>query len=175
MAKVVILMRKFLLGLLVGLMIAVAAPAYGAVSSLVGKYVQGEYPVKVDGSPLANKSIAIDGTTYAPLRAIGEAIGYDVTFQDKTVVFTKRVGVQKVETNTTSISSQISEIQSQIDELNKKQAELLKERFELELNNPNGFTNEQTLRYNEIKEERKAIQDQIKALEAQLQELESQQ
>ena len=84
------LMRKFLLGLLLGIMIAVAAPAYGAVSSFVGKSVQGEYLVKVDGSPLVKKSIAIDGTTYAPLRAIGEAVGYDVDFVDKTVVFTKK-------------------------------------------------------------------------------------
>jgi hypothetical protein len=83
-------MRKYLIGFIAGILLASVAPAYGAVSSLIGKSVQGEYTVKVDGAILSKKSVSIDGTTYAPLRAIGEATGYDVDFVNNEVVFTKK-------------------------------------------------------------------------------------
>ena len=81
-------MKKFMAGLLVGFLLTIPAYAIAEQASMVGKKVQTEYPVFVDGKKLNVKAIAIDGTSYAPLRAIGEAIGYDVKFQDKTVVFT---------------------------------------------------------------------------------------
>jgi hypothetical protein len=90
--------RNFVLGLIVGILLASAVPAYGAVSSLIGKTVQGEYSVKVDDKEIAAKSIAIDGTTYAPLRAVAESIGYDVTFKDKTVIFSKSKSQESQET-----------------------------------------------------------------------------
>jgi len=118
-------LRKYVIGFVAGVLLSSVAPAYGAVSSLIGKEVQGEYAVKVDGTTLAKKSIAIDGTTYAPLREIGEAIGYDVDFLNKEVVFTKNkaeVGGSEpvttsdpVETNEPTTSEYtIEEIDSQI-------------------------------------------------------------
>lgn len=75
-------MKKFILGLLVGVTLTAAGSAYAddIVESVVGKTVQGEYFVTIDGKQLGVKAAVLDGTSYAPLRAVGEAIGRDVSF-----------------------------------------------------------------------------------------------
>lgn len=79
-------MRKYVVGFIAGLLLASAFPAYGAVSSLVGKKIANEYEVFVDGKKLDKKALAVDGTSYAPLRVIADAIGYDIEFANNTVV-----------------------------------------------------------------------------------------
>lgn len=81
-------MRKYFVGAVVGFLLASAIPAYGAVSSLVGKKIQNEYTVYVDGIALETKAIAIDGTSYAPNRALADALGVDIAFKNKSVVVT---------------------------------------------------------------------------------------
>ena len=96
-------MKRFVSGLLVGFLLAIPAFAAADQISMVGKKVQVEYPVIVDGERLSVNAVAIDGTSYAPLRAVGEAIGYDVKFQNKTVVFeskTERKEGEQVQTQT---------------------------------------------------------------------------
>jgi hypothetical protein len=107
-------MRKYVIGFLVGVLCASVAPAYGAVSSLVGKKVSGEYVVKVDGNIIEGKSIAIDGTTYAPLRIIGDATGYNVTFENKEVIFTKKQEVNTVPNEAVTVDNSIAEIDAKI-------------------------------------------------------------
>lgn len=80
-------MKKFVSGLLVGFLLALPAFAAAEQFSMVGKKVQVEYPVFIDGEQLPVNAIAIDGTSYAPLRVVGEAIGYDVSFKNKKVIF----------------------------------------------------------------------------------------
>lgn len=48
--------------------------------NMVGKQVQGQFPVKVNGKELEVQAIVIDGTSYLPIRAISEALGKEVTF-----------------------------------------------------------------------------------------------
>lgn len=80
-------MRKYVIGALFGFLLASVVPAYGAVSSLVGKKITKEYKVTVDGVELSKKSIAVDGTSYVPARSFAEAFGYDISLQNNTVVF----------------------------------------------------------------------------------------
>lgn len=74
-------MRKYLIGILIGAAFSISATTYAAdITSLIGKAVQGVFPVTVDGDVLPKTAIVIDGTSYLPVRAIGDAIGYDVSF-----------------------------------------------------------------------------------------------
>lgn len=80
-------MRKYVVGFVVGLLFASAFPAYGAVSSMVGKKVQAENTVYVNGKQLPIRSVNIDGTTYSPNRAIADAVGLEVKFENNSVIF----------------------------------------------------------------------------------------
>lgn len=80
-------MRKYVVGFLVGLLVASAFPVYGAVSSLVGKQVQAENAVFVNGNKLQVNAVNIGGTTYSPNRAIADALGMDIKFENNNVIF----------------------------------------------------------------------------------------
>lgn len=69
----------------IGLTIAVSAAADG-IQSLVGKQVDGQAPVVLDGNELATQAIIIEGTSYAPVRAIGEAVGKEVGWEEGKVI-----------------------------------------------------------------------------------------
>jgi cell division protein FtsB len=93
-------MKKFVLGLALGLAIAIPIGAHAEVVSLVNQVVQGLFPVTVDNKPLGD-AIVVDNKTYLPVREFAEAAGYKVTFtDDKQVVLTKNE-VSSVPTTTT--------------------------------------------------------------------------
>ncbi|KIL39658.1 hypothetical protein SD70_18625 [Gordoniibacillus kamchatkensis] len=74
-------MKRYITGGIAGFLIATAASAHAAdVVSLVGKTIQGAFPIQIDGKPLDAPAIVVDGTSYLPVRAFGEATGYDVSF-----------------------------------------------------------------------------------------------
>lgn len=74
-------MKKFVMGLIVGIAITASATAFAdEIESIIGKTVEGQFPVKIDGVTLDKQAAVIDGTSYLPVRAIGEAIGRDVSF-----------------------------------------------------------------------------------------------
>lgn len=80
-------MRKYIIGGLVGFLLAVPFTTVGAqVSTMLGKKVQNEFTVIIDGKRLEKKALAVDGSSYAPLRVIAEAIGYDIAFTNNTVI-----------------------------------------------------------------------------------------
>jgi hypothetical protein len=171
-------MRKYVIGFLVGVLCASVAPAYGAVSSLVGKKVSGEYTVKVDGTTLSNKSVAIDGTTYAPLRAIGDATGYDVSFENKTVVFTKKEseskGSDQVTNDQTTTenpnAASIAEIDAQLTGLRKQLINISNELTSL---NAKYMTSDDETLKSSLRSQADVLKEQYKQIEAQIKELES--
>lgn len=75
-------MKKFILGALVGASIMAAGSAYAddIVDSIVGKTIQGQFPVKISGKSLDTQAAVIDGTSYLPVRVIGEALNLEVKF-----------------------------------------------------------------------------------------------
>lgn len=83
-------MKKFIMGLLVGVGIASSFNAYAAIESLIGKEVQGEVNVKLNGSTIGNKAAIVDGSSYLPVRAIGEALGLNVDFQNSEVILNQK-------------------------------------------------------------------------------------
>lgn len=173
-------MRKYVIGFVVGVLCASVAPAFGAVNSLVGKKVSGEYTVQVDGATLPSKSVAIDGTTYAPLRAIGEAIGYDVSFENKIVVFSKKTSGGDAPVSTDGINSkrvEIEKIVSQLDALNKEANQVRNQLMNLQLQSFSSTENADQIKtkYEELSARALEIESQIKDLEAQKAVLEAQQ
>lgn len=71
-------MKKILSIVLVASMIGGTA-VFASGSTLVGKKVQSEVVVKLDGDTLGN-AVIIDKTTYAPVRLIAEASGLNVGY-----------------------------------------------------------------------------------------------
>lgn len=77
-------MKRFLAGLIVGIFIML--PVHAAAESIVGKKVEVVVPVKVDGEYLDVGAIGISGTTYAPVRALAEALDKQVDWVDGEVI-----------------------------------------------------------------------------------------
>lgn len=75
-------MKKFVLGLIVGIAVTATSSVYAddIIQSVVGKSIEGEMPIKVSGKQLSTQAIIVDGTSYLPVRAAGEALNMDVKF-----------------------------------------------------------------------------------------------
>ena len=74
-------MKKILITLLSAVFVFAISPVvFAEVESMIGKKVQGQFPVKVNGELLETQAIVIDGTSYLPVRAIGEALGKEIKF-----------------------------------------------------------------------------------------------
>lgn len=74
-------MRKLVLIVVSALILLAFTPAvYAEVQTLIGRKVQAEFPVTVNGSELGVRAIVIDGTSYLPVRAMGEALDMEIKF-----------------------------------------------------------------------------------------------
>ncbi|WP_342440023.1 hypothetical protein NSS79_15455 [Paenibacillus sp. FSL L8-0436] len=82
-------MKKAVAGFIAGIVFMIGAQAFGDSISKIGKKIQTELSVTVDGKKLNAPAIAVDGTSYAPVRAIGEATGYDVSVSGKSIALKK--------------------------------------------------------------------------------------
>jgi hypothetical protein len=78
-------MKKFISGVVLGGILATSITVYGEeVKNLVGQAIQGTFPVKMDGEVLKNEAVVLDGTSYLPVREIGEKLGMEVKFTPET-------------------------------------------------------------------------------------------
>lgn len=74
-------MKRTIVAFIAGAVLATAGSVYAEdIQTLIGKQIQGEIPVKVNGETLEKKAIYVDGTSYLPVRAIGDALNMDVKF-----------------------------------------------------------------------------------------------
>lgn len=71
--------------LIIGIATGVMAAGQG---SLVGRAVQGTYPVVLNGNTLGQTAIVIDGTSYLPVRAVADALNLKVEFENNTITLT---------------------------------------------------------------------------------------
>ncbi|WP_334077460.1 hypothetical protein [Paenibacillus sanfengchensis] len=73
-------------GLVVGALLFGGVPTFAAaVKSIMGAKVTGVYAVEQDGKMIAEAAV-INGSTYAPVRAIAEATGTSLDVKGKTIV-----------------------------------------------------------------------------------------
>ncbi|MEW9700436.1 hypothetical protein [Paenibacillus sp. SI8] len=74
-------MKKYVIGGIAGFLMATALSAHAAeITTIVGKTIQGVFPFRIEGKTLDTPAIVVDGTSYLPIRAFGEATGYDASF-----------------------------------------------------------------------------------------------
>lgn len=74
------MMKKFMIGLILGATLMLGVSAHAEVVSLVGKAIEGQFPVMVQGETITSPGIVVNGTSYLPTRTIAELAGYDVAF-----------------------------------------------------------------------------------------------
>lgn len=93
-------MKKFMTGLIAGMLLMVSMTTFAEeIESYIGKVIEGQFPVIVDGQKVDKPGLVIEGTTYLPVRATAELFGYDIAFIDSQVILNKKVvaTVQEVE------------------------------------------------------------------------------
>lgn len=115
-------MKKYVAGFLAGALFMLSAAAFANdIPSLVGKKIQGQTVVKLEGQEL-DTAIIVDGKSYSPTRSIGEAAGFDVSMQDKEIILNKKTSQtattpgkgQSVEEQATKLNERISNHEDRI-------------------------------------------------------------
>jgi len=81
-------MKKFFVGIIVGVILSMAVPAMA--ESILGKPVEGTFPVYLLGEKLSKDAIVINSTSYLPVRAVSEALGYQVRFENNQVLLERK-------------------------------------------------------------------------------------
>jgi len=79
-------MKKFIAGFIVGLCIGL--PISTMADSMIGKRIETEVPIKLDGEYLPINAIGLEGRTYAPVRALAEALGKEVDWDGEVIIKT---------------------------------------------------------------------------------------
>lgn len=80
-------MRKIVVSFIAGLLVAIGVnAAYAEVATLIGKQVDGQFPLKIGGEMSEIPAITIDGVSYIPLRAAGEIFGANVSWLDGEII-----------------------------------------------------------------------------------------
>ncbi|OMD44298.1 hypothetical protein [Paenibacillus odorifer] len=78
-------MKKFVSGVIVGALLFGGASVFADSASLIGQKVQGLFTVEKGGAKVAD-AIIINGSAYAPVRAISEATGTKLTIEGKKII-----------------------------------------------------------------------------------------
>lgn len=96
--KSFLLKTKFLtVGIIVGVFGTIATTSIAAqIPSLVGKKIQAEYEINVDGQKLDTKAIVVDGVSHLPVRKVSEIYGGDIKVKDKVITLNTNE-VQQIE------------------------------------------------------------------------------
>ena len=77
-------MKKEVLFYAAGVLTAVGVTAFAAQMDVNPN----SFPITLNGSPVEIEGYNLDGNTYFKLRDIGDKLGFDVDFQDDTIVIT---------------------------------------------------------------------------------------
>lgn len=73
-------MKKFFGGFIVGIMVMLCTTVFAAYNVQTIDVVMGKVKVIVDGVAVNQETLLYNGYTYVPLRAAGEALGMDVSY-----------------------------------------------------------------------------------------------
>jgi hypothetical protein len=110
------LVKKFISGVIVGALLFGAVPTFAA-SGLLGQKVQGLFSVEKDGTKIAD-AVVINGSAYAPVRAVAEASGVNLKVEGKKIIMSSESHGNISEENSVKISTlkaKISTLESNIE------------------------------------------------------------
>ncbi|MDF9845168.1 MULTISPECIES: hypothetical protein [unclassified Paenibacillus] len=108
-------MKKFISGVIVGVLLFASASAFADSVGIFGKKVTGIYTIMQDGKKVAEAGI-INGSAYAPVRAVSDAVGASLTVEGRTII---------IESGSAAASADETTIQ--LNALNLKRTLLLKD------------------------------------------------
>lgn len=91
-------MRRYIIGMLMGIVLATSISAHAEVINMIGKVIDGSFPITIKGVTLQNPAITIAGVSYVPTREFAESLG-------ATVKFDANLGIEVVPTSTPSPSA----------------------------------------------------------------------
>jgi hypothetical protein len=95
-SKGVFNLKKFVSGVIVGVLLFAGASVFADSASLIGKKVQGLYTIEKSGKKVAD-AIIIDGSAYAPVRAVAEATGAGLSVEGKKIIMSDNDVPQSVQ------------------------------------------------------------------------------
>ena len=167
------MMKKFMMGLILGAGLTFGLSAHAEVTSLVGSIIEGQFPVKVDGKAITAPGIVVNGTSYLPVREFGELLGYDVSFNaDMGVELKKKVIANPAPANNEPGEPAVGDLQKKLKRVNQDititEAMINAEKSSLELT-PNNEEGKKRLADLEQKLER--FKAEKAELEAQLEQM----
>ena len=74
-------MRKYIVGMVFGILLSLSFSVYAEeIQSMIGKTVEGSFPLVIGDKRATKDVIIIEGTSYIPVRAAAEMFGYEVSF-----------------------------------------------------------------------------------------------
>lgn len=82
-------MKKFVSGVIVGVFLFVGASVFADSVSLIGQKVQGLFAIEKGGTKIGD-AVIINGTAFAPVRAISEATGATLSIEGKKIIMSGR-------------------------------------------------------------------------------------
>lgn len=88
-------MKKFFSGVIVGACLFMGASAFADGGSLIGQKVQGLFSVEKSGEKVAD-AVVINGSAYAPVRAVSDATGTDLKVDGKKIIIQEKGANQPV-------------------------------------------------------------------------------
>ncbi|MEC0169710.1 hypothetical protein [Paenibacillus graminis] len=81
-------MKKFVSGVIVGALLFGGASVFAESVSLIGKKVSGVYTIEKNGKKVA-EAVIINGSAYAPVRAVAEATGAGLKVEGKKIIMSE--------------------------------------------------------------------------------------
>lgn len=175
-------MRKYVIGIFVGFALSFAVGAHAEVINMIGKTIEGSFPIKIDGKQLENQAVVVEGSSYLPVRAIGDALGMEILFDANLGIELKQkgdVGLLAADRERDIRTLKLYDLRKQADELQKQIQELYKiiEPYERigTFNGKVGYEKERDSVYVETKKKREDLTSQRDEIERQIREIHDQQ
>jgi len=169
-------MKKLITGAIAGALLLTSVSVFADSASLVGKKVQGLFTVEQNGKRIAD-AVIIDGTAYAPVRAVSEAAGVELKVEGKKILMLESKSETTVAESSPSPTATPSKTETDIIkekarniqiEINKQQTAGMD--IYLKLINDKNNT-ELKEKYEQYDNSIKGLQEELKVLERQLAEL----
>ncbi|RAU96849.1 stalk domain-containing protein [Paenibacillus sp. YN15] len=96
--------RTAVVAFILGAALATATGALADGVSLIGKSFDGQFSVTINGKKIDAAAGVSEGTSYLPVRAVGEALGLAVDFDSKEGIFLTESTTEPVSTPQPSVS-----------------------------------------------------------------------
>lgn len=168
------MMRKYIIGILIGFCISFTVSAHAEVANMIGKVIEGAFPIQVNGNTLNSQAIVVEGTSYLPVRDFGDATGYDVKFDaDLGIILTKTVTETHVSADPKA--QKLIEFRKHSEDIQNQISELVSfiESYDRSLRNASNmiYFKEKDDAYHEAVKKRDDLITQRETIDAQIKEL----